>query len=95
MLTRAELAFSFLDPEKTGYITRRQLRMISKKLSKEEVKALMIKVKRKSTPVIFMSNFFLLQLDKDQDGKLSLEEFKVLFHRNERRRRSEAPKQVI
>ena len=48
MLTRAELAFSFLDPEKTGYITLRQLEMISKKLSKEEVKALMIKVENKT-----------------------------------------------
>ena len=48
MLTRAELAFSFLDPEKTGYIPLRQLEMISKKLSKEEVKALMIKVENKT-----------------------------------------------
>jgi Ca2+-binding EF-hand superfamily protein len=48
MLTRVDLAFSFLDPEKTGYITRRQLRMISKKLSQEKVKALMIKVEKKT-----------------------------------------------
>ena len=48
MLTRAELAFSFLDPQKTGYITHRQFRMISKKLSQEEVKALMIKVEKKT-----------------------------------------------
>ena len=44
MTTRAELAFKILDTDKTGYITLRQLKMISKKLSNTEVKALMIKV---------------------------------------------------
>ena len=44
MMTRAELAFSVLDTEKTGYITLRQLKMISKKLTHQEVKALMVKV---------------------------------------------------
>ena len=44
MTTRAELAFNILDTDKTGYITLRQLKMISKKLSNTEVKALMIKV---------------------------------------------------
>jgi Ca2+-binding EF-hand superfamily protein len=44
MTTRAELAFNVLDTDKTGYITIRQLKMISKKLSSNDVKALMIKV---------------------------------------------------
>jgi hypothetical protein len=44
MTTRAELAFNILDTDKTGYITLRQLKMISKKLSSNDVKALMIKV---------------------------------------------------
>jgi Ca2+-binding EF-hand superfamily protein len=38
MMTRAELAFSVLDTKKTGYITLRQLKVISKKLSHQEVK---------------------------------------------------------
>ena len=92
MLTRAELAFSFLDPEKTGYITLRQLRMISKKLSKEEVKALMIKVEKKNITIILGGEQIIF---RDQDGKLSFDEFKVLFLRNERRRRSEVAKKVI
>ena len=44
MTTRAELAFNILDTDNTGYITLRQLKMISKKLSNTEVKALMMKV---------------------------------------------------
>ena len=56
MLSRTELAFSFLDPEKTGYITLKQFRMISKKLSQEEVKALMIKVEKKN-----IAGFLLLR----------------------------------
>ena len=44
MTTRAELAFNILDTDNTGYITLRQLKMISKKLSSNDVKALMIKV---------------------------------------------------
>ena len=44
MTTRAELAFNMLDTDKTGYITLKQLKMISKKLTNTEVKVLMIKV---------------------------------------------------
>ena len=44
MMTRAELAFSALDRDKTGYVTLKQLKNLSKKLSKSEVKALMVKV---------------------------------------------------
>ena len=44
MTTRAELAFNILDTDKTGYITLKQLKMISKKLTNTEVKALMMKV---------------------------------------------------
>ena len=47
MMTRAELAFSALDKDKTGYITLKQLKKISKKLSYKEVKALMMKVQLK------------------------------------------------
>ena len=44
MTTRAEHAFNSLNTDKTGFITLRQLKMISKKLSSNDVKALMIKV---------------------------------------------------
>ena len=45
MMTRAELAFSALDMDKTGYITLKQLKKLSKKLSEKEVKALMMRVR--------------------------------------------------
>ena len=82
MLSRTELAFSFLDPEKTGYITLKQFRMISKKLSQEEVKALMIKVEKKNIAGFFYLEKTSFQLDRDQDGKLSFKEFKIWFHHN-------------
>ena len=44
MKTRAELAFNVLDPERTGFITPRQLKILSSKLSDTDVKALMTKV---------------------------------------------------
>ena len=44
MMTRAELAFSALDRENTGYITLNQFKKLSKKLSKKETKDLMKKV---------------------------------------------------
>ena len=45
MMTRAELAFSALDTDKTGYITLKQLKKLSKKLSDKEVKTLMVRVR--------------------------------------------------
>ena len=44
MMTRAELAFSALDTDKTGYITLKQLKKLSNKLLDKEVKALMLRV---------------------------------------------------
>ena len=44
MKTKAELAFNVLDPERTGFITPRQLKILSSKLSETDVKALMTKV---------------------------------------------------
>ena len=44
MMTRAELAFSGLDKNHKGFITSKDLRKLSKKLSEQELKALMVKV---------------------------------------------------
>ena len=44
MMTRAELAFSALDTDKTGYITLKQLKKLSNKLLDKEVKTLMLRV---------------------------------------------------
>ena len=46
MMTRAELAFIALDKNKKGYITTKELLKLTKKLSKEELMALMTKVIR-------------------------------------------------
>ena len=45
MMTRAELAFSALDKDNSGFISTRELRKLSAKLSEEELRALMVKVK--------------------------------------------------
>ena len=94
MTTRAEHAFNILNTDKTGFITLRQLKMISEKLSNTEVKALMIKVFKNEIWIvkIFKTNF---QLDTDRDGKLSLEEFKVLFENADRRRRASEEVQMV
>ena len=65
MKTRAELAFDVLDPEKTGFITPRQLKMLSSKLSDTDVKALMTKVVVKCTKYYDKTNFkrFILTCD--------------------------------
>ena len=82
-----ELAFNVLDTDKAGFITLSQLKMISKKLSNTEVKALMMKVFK--TELLNIKIFKThSQLDIDRDGKLSLEEFKVLFENADRRRRA-------
>jgi len=44
MMTRAELAFSGLDQDKSGYITAKELKLLSKKMSEREIKALMNKL---------------------------------------------------
>lgn len=44
MMTRAELAFSALDRDNSGYISSRELRKLSTKLSDGEVQALMVKL---------------------------------------------------
>ena len=44
MMTRAELAFSALDRDNSGYISNKELRKLSAKLSEEEIRALMVKV---------------------------------------------------
>jgi len=69
MMTRAELAFSALDKDNSGYISSKELRKLSAKLSEEELQGLMMK------------------LDSDGDGQLSLEEFKVLFDKAEKRKK--------
>ena len=43
LMTRAELAFSGLDRDKSGYITVKELRLLSKKMSEKEISALMNK----------------------------------------------------
>ena len=43
-MTRAELAFSALDRNKKGYISSKDLGKLTKKLSREEVAALMSKL---------------------------------------------------
>ena len=44
MMTRAEMAFSALDRNKKGYITAKELKMLTKKLSTDELMGLMAKV---------------------------------------------------
>ena len=44
-MTRAELAFSGLDQDKSGFITSKELKLLSKKMSEKEIEALMNKVK--------------------------------------------------
>jgi len=44
MMTRAELAFSALDKDNSGYISSKELRKLSAKLSEEELQGLMMKV---------------------------------------------------
>ena len=44
MMTRAELAFSGLDRDKSGYISAKELKQLSKRMSEEEMSALMTKV---------------------------------------------------
>ena len=44
MMTRAELAFSGLDKDKSGYISSKELKQLSKRMSEEELSALMTKV---------------------------------------------------
>ena len=48
MMTRAELAFSALDRDNSGYISNKELRKLSAKLSEEEIRSLMTKVKANS-----------------------------------------------
>ena len=43
-MTRAELAFSALDKDHSGYISTKELRKLSAKLSEEELQGLMMKV---------------------------------------------------
>ena len=44
MMTRAELAFSALDKDGSGYISTKELKKLSTKLKEEELQALMLKV---------------------------------------------------
>ena len=60
MMTKAELAFSALDPNHTGYLTVKQLGNLSNKLSTREVEALMVKVNLRSFPVSFFCHICLL-----------------------------------
>ena len=45
MMTRAELAFGVLDRENTGFISFKQFRRISNKLSERELQMVMKRVK--------------------------------------------------
>jgi len=46
MTTRAELAFKALDKDNSGYITNKEMKNLSSKLSAAELDALMKKVRR-------------------------------------------------
>ena len=52
MMTRAELAFSALDKDNSGFISTRELRKLSAKLSEEEIRALMVKVSLNSMFIV-------------------------------------------
>ena len=89
MTTRAELAFKALDKDNSGYITNREMKNLSSKLTSSELDALMKKVQK-----IFSSRKkTLFQLDSDGDGKLTFEEFKKMFDKidlkNKQRREKE------
>ena len=47
MMTRAQLAFCALDKDGSGYITTKELKKLSTKLSEEELQALMSKARVK------------------------------------------------
>ena len=49
MTTRAELAFKALDKDNSGYITNKEMKNLSSKLSAAELDALMKKVRRMYT----------------------------------------------
>ena len=85
MMTRAELAFSALDKDGSGFISSKELKKLSTKLTEEELHALMTKVNL--TVCIFFVSLDLSQLDSDGDGQLSYEEFRVLFENAEKRRK--------
>ena len=52
MTTRAELAFKALDKDNSGYITNREMKNLSSKLSATELDALMRKV------MVLLKQFF-------------------------------------
>ena len=78
-MTPAERAFSALDQDKDGVITNKELKKLSSKLGKDELNNLMAKVKRTELKYKGIRHEELLQLDLDGDGRLTLDEFQVLF----------------
>merc|ERR1711874_335418 len=69
-MTRAELAFSALDRDNSGYISAKEMRKLSAKLSEEELNALMVKLDSDGDGVLSFEEFKVL-FDKNEKRKES------------------------
>jgi len=73
MMTRAELAFSALDKDNSGYISAKEMRKLSAKLSEGELKALMVKLDLDGDGVLSFEEFKVLfdNNEKRKESKLA------------------------
>ena len=103
MTTRAELAFKALDKDNSGYITNKEMKNLSSKLSATELDALMKKVLRvfnhlykdlsfSPNEIRLILQLKLFQLDSDGDGKLTFDEFKKMFDKIDMKSRQKKSK---
>ena len=83
-MTRAELAFSALWPGQDRVCDAQTAEESEQEVVKEWGEGLDGEGESESEN---MKSYFPLQLDTDEDGKLSFEEFRVLFVNQEKRKR--------